>query len=140
MFHRQPSTDTGTEGNTGEEFSLRHHAATDLARRNFVFDVSRLEQFCGSGVAENGIAVMLTNESHLWLPSRRLSGNDREFHIHEGVTLTGALRWANGMYPLDTRGLAGTYSVEWQDYSCLEGRDGTFRWLAIEGQGRRPAH
>lgn len=122
----------GTDGLTDEEFILRHHAATDLARRNFVFDVARLEKFCAAGIADNGIAILLTNDLNLWSPSRRVSSNDREFHINEGVTLTGILRWAKGLYPLNTRELAGNYRVQWNDYTCQEGGHGAFRWLAVE--------
>lgn len=124
---------TGTDAVTGEKFVLRHHAATDLARRNFVFDIARLEQFCRAGLAENGLAIMLTNDPNLWLPSKRLASNDREFHIDDGRTLSGTLRWAKDMYPANTRTLSGTYSVQWQDHSkSIEGPYGTFRWLAIE--------
>lgn len=124
---------TGTDAVTGEKFVLRHHAATDLARRNFVFDIARLEQSCRAGLAENGFAIMLTNDPNLWLPSKRLASNDREFHINDGTTLSGTLRWAKDMYPANTRTLSGTYSVQWQDHSqSIEGPYGTFRWLAIE--------
>ncbi|PRY37183.1 hypothetical protein LY71_12448 [Geodermatophilus tzadiensis] len=123
---------TGTDGITDEEFRLRYHAATDLARRNFVFDLARLEQFCRAGLAENGLAIMLTNEPNLWSPSRRRCSNDREFHMPEGTTLTGTLQWAKGMYPGNTRTLSGTYRVQWRDYSILDGTYGTFRWLALE--------
>ncbi len=115
---------TGTDGVTGEEFLLRHHAATDLARRNFVFDVARLEQFCRAGLAENGVAIMLTNDPTLWQPSRRRLSNDREFHIHEGQTLTGTLRWAKNLYPDNTRTLTGTYRLIGRSTAAWSGRTG----------------
>lgn len=49
----------GIDATTGESFRLRSHAADDLARRNFVFDVERLERFCRVG--GDGLAIMLTN-------------------------------------------------------------------------------
>lgn len=123
---------TGTDGMSDEEYSLRHHAATDLARRDFVFDVARLEQFCRAGLADSGVAIMLTNEPGLWTPSRRRSSNDREFHVHDAQVLAGTLRWANDLYPDNTRTLSGRYTVQWRDYRTLDGANGTFRWLAIE--------
>jgi hypothetical protein len=64
---------TGTDGSTEEQFRLRQHAATDLARRNLVFDIARLERFTGAGLADNGLAIMLTNDRNLWSPSRRVA-------------------------------------------------------------------
>jgi hypothetical protein len=63
-------------------------------------------------MADNGIAIMLTNCGNLWSPSPRVSSNDRELHINEGVTLTGVLRWAKDLHPRNTRELAGSYPVE----------------------------
>ncbi|MGY1777751.1 hypothetical protein ACI8AV_17985 [Geodermatophilus sp. SYSU D00804] len=127
---------TGTDGSTEEQFRLRHHAATDLARRNLVFDIARLEQFTGAGVADNGLALMLTNDRNLWLPSRRATSNDHEFHINEGVTLKGVLRWAKDLYPGNTRELTGKYPIRWNNYSELGGSHGAFRWLAIRVRKR----
>jgi len=78
------------------------------------------------------VAILLTNEPNLWSPSGRRFSNDREFHIPEGTTLTGTLRWAKGLYPGNTRTLSGTYPVQWQNYSSLDGTYGTLRWLAVE--------
>ncbi|WP_456598803.1 hypothetical protein [Blastococcus sp. SYSU DS0616] len=128
---------TGKDDITGEEFVLRHHSATDLARRNVVFDIARLEQFCRAGLADNGLAIMLTNDPNLWRPSKRLASNDREFHINDGRTLSGTLRWARDMYPGNARTLSGTYPVRWHDHSSVEGPNGTFRWLVIEVVARR---
>jgi hypothetical protein len=123
----------GTDPGTGEMFRLRAHAAEDLARRDFVFDIERLERFCRAVPGEtSGLAVMLTNVVSLWAPpgSARQT-RDREFRIHEGQTLTGVLRWGDGDYPANERQLAGSYHLEWRDYSEMSGRNGMFRWLAV---------
>lgn len=113
----------------GEAFDLRAHAATDLLRLHFVHDIARLERF---GSANSGLAVLLTNESGLWTESARKS-RDREFHLHEGRQMSGALLWAEGAYPPNTRELRGTYALSWQDYSSLDDqRGGRFRYLAVE--------
>jgi hypothetical protein len=71
-------------------------------------------------VADNGIAIMLTNDRNLWSPSPRVSGNDRAFHINEGVMLTGVLRRATDLYPGDTHELGaavrsiGTTTPSWR--------------------------
>ena len=113
----------------GELFDLRAHAATDLLRLHFVHDIVRLERF---GSASSGLAVLLTNESGLWTQSTRKS-RDRDFHLHEGRQLSGALLWANGTYAPNTRELRGAYAFNWQDYSSLDDqRGGRFRYLAVE--------
>lgn len=89
------STHPRLEGRVGgEAFDLRAHAATDLLRLHFVHDIVRLERF---GSAGSGLAVLLTNESGLWTQSARKS-RDRDFHLHEGRQLSGALLWAEGTY------------------------------------------
>lgn len=113
----------------GEVFDLRAHAATDLLRLHFVHDIVRLERF---GSASSGLAVLLTNEPGLWTQSTRKS-RDRDFHLHEGRQLSGALLWANGTYAPNTRELRGEYALNWQDYSSLDDqRGGRFRYLAVE--------
>jgi len=136
----------GTDPLTEETFHLRGHAADDLARRNFVFDMARLEKFCAAGRALNGFAIMLSNDRRLWNPAvgSRVT-RDQAFRIHEGQTLSGTLRWgAEGSYfGANQRELGGNYPIAWHDYSRLDGPTGDFRWLAVaverlaEGVGRR---
>ena len=113
----------------GEDFSLRDHAAADLLRLHFIHDVVRLES---SPHGERGLAILLTNESALWSESARQT-QDSEFHLHHGRTLEGTLLWAGGIYEPNTRVLAGTYDLNWQDFSHLDDhRGGQLRYLAIE--------
>ncbi|QGN50822.1 hypothetical protein GKC29_17345 [Micromonospora sp. WMMC415] len=125
----------GVDPGTGEEFRLRGHAATDLARRNFVFDIARLERFCPSGpVPANGLAILLTNDRGLWNPPPGdRPTRDQEFRIHDGRRLTGTLRWGtDGRHFLpNQRDLTGDYLLSWRDYADLPGRNGRFRWLAV---------
>jgi hypothetical protein len=123
----------GTAGPSEEEYHLRSHAATDLARRNFVFDVERLERFCNRR-DQNGLALLITNEPSLWLaptPGRPRT-RDHEFRIHDGSILSGELLWAKGGYPANSRTLNGRYELSWNQYSRLEGDGGEFRFLAVE--------
>lgn len=122
-------------------FRLREHAADDLARRNFIFDVARLERLCADDrTLTNGFAIMLTNHQPLWAPpSRSRLTRDQHFRIHEGRTLTGTLRWGieGSYYAANERNLIGRYTLAWNDYSQLEGANGQFRWLGIEIQPPR---
>ncbi len=122
---------TGAAGRPPEPYDLRVHAATDLARRNFVFDIARLERFCREP-GHNGLAVIVTNEPVLWRPpTRARRTRDHEFRIHDGRALSGTLRWADGAYEPATRTLRGTYRLRWQPYSQLDGPSGEFQLLAV---------
>ncbi|MGW7281156.1 hypothetical protein ACWGIV_23230 [Streptomyces sp. NPDC054844] len=123
---------TGTVGNPAEDYALKAHAATDLARLHFVRDIARLERFCGQS-EQNGLALMLTNEPSLWTPpgSDRRPTRDHQFRIHEGRELAGMLLWAEGTYERNTCTLTGAYSLAWEPYSRQNGPGGEFRWLAV---------
>lgn len=123
---------TGTAGFPPEEYTIKSHAATDLGRRGFVFDIARLERF-GNRPDQNGLAVLVTNDRALWSPPKpgRKPTRDRDFRIHEGRTLAGELLWANGDYGPNSRTLLGTYALNWQPYSQQEGHRGEFQYLAV---------
>ncbi|MFI9174179.1 hypothetical protein [Streptomyces lincolnensis] len=122
----------GTAGTPPEDYALKGHAATDLARLHFVRDVARLERFCRHP-SQNGLAVMLTNEAALWTPPApdRRPTRDREFRIHQDRELTGTLLWAGGTYEPNTCTLRGTYVLDWRPYSRLPGPGGEFRYAAV---------
>ncbi|PMR63169.1 hypothetical protein C1A38_00530 [Verrucosispora sp. ts21] len=125
----------GVDPVTDEEFHLRGHAATDLARRNFVFDIARLERFGSPDTTPtNGLALLLTNDRRLWDPSphQRMT-RDQEFRIYDGRRLTGTLRWGRdgSHYVRNQRDLTGDYLLSWRDYVDLPGGNGRFRWLAV---------
>ncbi|MEV6021216.1 MULTISPECIES: hypothetical protein [unclassified Streptomyces] len=122
---------SGTAGTPPEEYALRGHNAPDLARRDFVRDVGRLERFCARE-DQNGLALLITNEPSLWRPRQRgTPTRDEEFCIHEGRELSGTLLWARGSYPRNTQVLRGTYALAWGPYTQLEHPAAEFRYLAV---------
>ena len=123
---------SGTAGNPPEHYDLRAHGATDLARRNFIFDIARLERF-GTSTDQNGLAILLTNDKALWTqpPTRRTPPRDADFRIHQDRTLSGTLHWGGGDYPANTRHLTGTYNCDWQRYSTPE-QNCAFQHLLVE--------
>lgn len=130
-FKYRTATWTGTAGSPPEDYALRSHSATDLARLGFVTDITRPERF-GDRPDQNGLALLITNEAGLWLPPRSSKPTrDSDFRIQEGRTLTGQLLWGGGDYPRNTRTLRGTYPLSWQPYSLQGGSRGEFRFLAI---------
>lgn len=123
---------TGRAGNPVEDYALKAHAATDLARLHFVRDMARLERFCRRS-GRNGIALMLSNEPSLWtppVPGRRRT-RDHDFRIHHGRELAGTLLWAEGTYEPNTCTLRDTYPLTWETYSEQNGAGGDFRYLAV---------
>ncbi|WP_110945521.1 hypothetical protein [Streptomyces avicenniae] len=120
---------TGTAGHSPEEYALKSHAATDLARLGFVSDIARLERFGNPN--QNGLALLITNEAGLWTSPKQSNTRDRDFRLHEGRTLTGQLLWGGGDYPDNTRALCDTYPLYWQPYSLQDGPRGEFRYLAV---------
>jgi hypothetical protein len=127
------ATWAGADPATGEEFQLRNHEATDLARQGFVFDIARLEKFCAAHGTSNGVAIMVSNDRRLWSPAvnSRVT-RDREFRIHDGRTLSGLLRWGTegSYFAASERNLVDSYQVMWRDCSNVGGKNGVFRWLA----------
>ncbi|MEU6145877.1 hypothetical protein ABZ848_36735 [Streptomyces sp. NPDC047081] len=123
---------TGRAGTPAEDYALKGHAATDLARLHFVRDIARLEHFCRRP-DQNGLAIMLTNDASLWTPpgAGRGQTRDREFRIHQGRELAGTLQWAEGAYKRNTCPLRGAYPLNWEPYSELGGAGGEFRYLAV---------
>ncbi|MFE9805080.1 hypothetical protein [Streptomyces sp. NPDC005548] len=123
---------TGAAGTPAEDYDLKAHAATDLARLHFVRDIARLERFCRRS-DQNGLAIILTNEASLWNPpgSGRERSRDREFRIHQGRELAGKLLWAEGTYEPNTCTLQGRYPLRWESYSQLGGPGGEFRYLVV---------
>lgn len=127
----------GTAGPGQEQYALRSHSATDLARLGFVSDIARLERF-GSRPDQNGLALLITNEAGLWSPPKQGGTRDRDFRLHEGHTLPNQLLWGGGDYELNTRTLHGSYTLNWQPYSQQDGPGGEFRYLAVvTDPGRR---
>ncbi|MFF3561402.1 hypothetical protein ACFYXS_15315 [Streptomyces sp. NPDC002574] len=120
----------GTAGQPPEEYALKSHAATDLARLGFVSDIARLERF-GNRPDQNGLALLITNEVGLWLPPKQDNTRDRDFRLHEGRALSGQLLWSGGDYEPNTRTLRASYSLNWQPYSLQDGPRGEFRYLAV---------
>lgn len=122
----------GLAGSPEEGFALKSHGAPDLARRDYVFDIARLERFCDRP-DQNGLSLIITNESSLWDVPRPRSkqSRDHDFRIHQGRELTGKLLWAEGAYERNERTLRGSYHLNWQPYSEQTGPGGEFRYLAV---------
>ncbi|MFC1415503.1 hypothetical protein [Streptacidiphilus cavernicola] len=130
-FTRAWSGTVGT-GPRSEQYALKSHAANDLARRNFVFDVERLERFCDRA-DQNGLALMVTNDASLWSEPKASAKRtrDHEFRLHQGRMLTGTLQWAGGAYKENTRVLRGDYRLDWRPYTRQPGVGGEFQYLGL---------
>lgn len=124
----------------GEKFNLKNQDATDLARYDFIKDITRLEKVVANQANLNGYALLLANESSLWRPTvnRNKIPNDIHFRIHEGRVLQGKLDWRPNTGEGTKKGresalnLLGTYRLEWNDFSEFDGeRYGKFKFLLV---------
>ena len=122
-----------------EEFRFRDQSAQDLGRYGFCLDISRLEGIVRSGKAQNGYAILLTNDHLYWSPPVKVDSNDADFVLHEDREITGTLAWSpsTGAGTLKGRekpiGLRGLYRTQWQDYSNPAGTGYTkFRYLLLQ--------
>lgn len=102
-----------------EKFQLRDHSATDLGRQEFVHDLARLDVWARTA-GGTAFVILLTNEdSYRRVPRSLGMTQDRAFRIHEGVTLSGELRWASSADSPHNRTLHGTSTVVWKDYADI---------------------
>lgn len=119
----------------GKEFRLKNQGAQDLARYDFLWDVSRLEKLVDSGEVNVGYAIFLTNDPTYWTESKSAETIDAQFRLHEGRSLRGKLAW-QGEPKLGTiKGretpiaLRGGYSSVWHNYSKSKPEKSEFRFL-----------
>lgn len=127
----------------GERFSLKNKMANNYGRYGFIEDIRRIEKIAADrrtadpNEFSHGYAVLLTNDPLYW----KVGGegtNDEQFRIHEGRLLTNTMAWAEepskGMnkshkHPIT---LSGSYELHWEDYREHSGRNGAFRYLAVQ--------
>ena len=120
----------------GEEFDLPNQSAHDVSRYDVVKDVVRIEQLVSMGLADEGWAITLTNDSSYWRPGTKAEPIDAQFRVHEGVVLSGSRRWALHAGEGTTRNrsatldLGGTHRCHWRSYDS-DHAELPLRWLAF---------
>ena len=124
----------------GERFSLANQAARDIKRYDFLKDVQRIEHVVADFEnANNGFAVLLTNDPLCWELPIRTDVVDAEFHIHDGRRIgDDKMCWGDNASVGTMRSrekpitLSHSYVLNWHDYSALGDKRGErFRYLAI---------
>ena len=122
----------------GEAFALRDQSAHDVRRYDCLKDVQRIEHLIETGVVDDGVVVVLSNDGSYWRPATRPGTKDAAFRINEGRTITGSLSWGPGTSAGTMRNreepvnLSGRYRCQWADFSKLgDDRAGQFRYLAV---------
>lgn len=117
----------------GESFALRNQSAQDVARYDFIKDVTRLEAI--RDTFTKGYAVFLTNSHLYWKSGKRTDTVDAGFRIHEGAILSGIRQWCGNPSEGTTQSrtevlsLTGTYPIKWHDYSEIAYG---FRYILLE--------
>ena len=77
----------------GERFRLKQHGAQPPRRYDCVHDLVRVETLTRSGAADEGFALVLTNDPAYWNAGQGAGGVGAAFRIHEGHRLRGTLSW-----------------------------------------------
>ena len=126
----------------GEQFQLKNQSANDIRRYTFLNDVQRLERLVESQTADQGFAVIITNDAGYWKdPVHNFEDTiDAAFRIHEGREVRGHRAWAPKASQGTKKGheepinLQGSYTIQWHDYSNLgEGvKNGQFRYCVVD--------
>lgn len=129
-----------------EQFQLKNQSANPVKRYAFLNDIQRLERLIQSQTANQGFAVIITNDAGYWQqPSINWKGTiDADFRIHEGAEISGQRAWA----PKTSQGtkegqeepinLQGNYIIQWNDYSTIESvKNGQFRYCVVDVLARQ---
>jgi hypothetical protein len=85
---------TYTDRKKNEKFHLKNQGAQNLARYDFINDVSRLEKYVKGNPDKFGIAIFLTNDKSYWEEPKHKNTKDKNFRIHDGRILQGRLGWS----------------------------------------------
>lgn len=125
-------------GTDEHAYQLKNQSAQDVGRYDYIKDIWRLETITRSIPECAGWAILLTNDSTYWNPSKRLNPVDSSFRLSDGTTLQGSCDWGekasagtkkNRERPLI---LNHSYNLMWRDYSTVAPvKNGKFRYLAI---------
>ena len=127
----------------GEVFYLKGHYAQDLGRYDFVKDIERLEKYVTRNKNSTGYAILLTNDSAYWNPSRKEDSVCDQFRLTDQRLITGELSWTETAGKGTIKGreapvkLEGPYTCNWRDYYVFQESEYTkgsrrFRCLVIQ--------
>ena len=114
----------------GEQFDLPRQGAHDISRYDACKDIWRLEKMIADGYADEGVAIVLSNDRGYWRPGTKADPIDACFRLHEGRTLAGTLQWAphagagTTRSRLDPLPLRGAYRCQWTRYRTVDRADG----------------
>lgn len=122
----------------GENFSLRTHAATNLARYDFVKDIGRVEALKSCKLISKGFVVFLTNDSSYWNNNSGTNAMGKAFYFSQGQTIVpGHHSWTPnpniksiGKEREAALLIAGRYPISWNSYSKISQQE--FKYLLLE--------
>ena len=118
-----------------EAYDLRLGAA-DVESYAVVKDIWRLERLIREGIADEGCALVVTNNRGIWKPSstgRETLGD--AFRLTDRAVLSGKRAWrtTSKTWPGPPIELTGSYELRWRDYATVPGKRGAreFRYLLV---------
>lgn len=124
--------------NDSESFFLKNQGAQDIRRYDVIKDLCRVESLVKSKDSDSGAVIILTNDEQYWKKrNKNRITIDSDFRIHQDEVLTGERMWrgepsAGTIKNRDKKlTVEGNYRLNWLDFSDLEEKNGTFRYLFI---------
>ena len=130
----------------GEDYNLTTHSACDLGCHDYLKDIERIEQLAKKDDFKVGYAIMITNDMlYINPPKSSKATSYDEFRIYEGREFKGdeTLKWKPSQKEGRTDvvkwqsdsgsvNIHGKYKIEWEKYSHLEVKNGTFKYTICE--------
>lgn len=112
----------------GNMFTLRDHAAQDLGRYDYLYDITRIENWSKYNTNKKfagGCAIMLTNDSVYWAKDGSTCIY-KEFALKDKTIIsagkkdweTGTTATSVGKQRINGLVLANNYDILWEDYCC----------------------
>lgn len=120
----------------GEEFVLKDHRGLTERRKDFLYDIYRLEKLKNEKKITKGYAIFLTNNPSYWTQPQK-DTNDKSFRIHEGQKIQKGQSYtyskSTGKNKVNiTLKLEKEYSFKWTPYSSSKDNNYEFKYLLVE--------
>ena len=114
----------------GEEFNLSPTGQADRQLRLFAEDLRRVEALVTQGLADEGHAVLLTNNAKMWQVAPSTNNQYHDFTLPDGRKLPTQLVWASNPASQYTVNLNKTRLVSWLHFSKPPGT--AFNYLVLD--------
>ena len=119
---------------------LKNHSAQDQNGYECWKDIHRLEQLVKTGIAQAGLAIVISNDQYYWEGDCKASSQGYAFRMLPGTYPTGKKKWnivpgrepAKWLKQCPEFVIENDYDFVWHDFYVFPANNGLFRSLIIE--------